>query len=63
LLEINKKARSDNSLTARQREQLYIQADNLAKQDLADKVAIAKEELRILKEKQKRKLTHPAKQK
>ena len=54
IAEINKKARSDNSLTARQREQLYIQADNLAKQDLADKVAIAKEELRILKAKAKK---------
>lgn len=51
--ELNKQARSDASLTAAQREEIYKKIDNLEKQDLEERKKIAAENLRIIEAKYK----------
>lgn len=48
IAELNKKARGDASLTAKEREDIYKQIDSIERQSLEDKKRIAKEEYEIL---------------
>lgn len=48
--ELNKQARSDASLTAAQREEIYKKIDNLEKQDLEERKRISAENLRIIEQ-------------
>lgn len=48
--ELNKKARSDDSLTAKEKENLYKKIDELERQDLEDRKNIAAENLRIIEQ-------------
>lgn len=48
--ELNKKARSDDSLTAKEKEDLYKKIDDLERQDLEDRKKIAAENLRIIEQ-------------
>ena len=48
--ELNKKARSDDSLTAKEKEDLYKKIDDLERQDLEDRKNIAAENLRIIEQ-------------
>lgn len=48
--ELNKKARSDDSLTAKEKENLYKKIDELERQDLEDRKKIAAENLRIIEQ-------------
>lgn len=48
IAELNKKARSDNKLTAKEREDIYKKIDQLELKDLAERKKIAAENLRIL---------------
>lgn len=51
--ELNKKARSDTSLTAKQREDLYRKIDELERKDLDERKRIAAENLRIIEQRYK----------
>lgn len=48
--ELNKQARSDDSLTAKEKENLYKKIDELERQDLEDRKNIAAENLRIIEQ-------------
>lgn len=51
--ELNKKARSDTSLTAAQREEIYRKIDELERKDLEERKRIAAENLRIIEQRYK----------
>lgn len=51
--ELNKKARSDTSLTASQREEIYRKIDELERKDLEERKRIAAENLRIIEQRYK----------